>query len=261
MEISRRGFLPLAAAGVAGLGINAASASEEKKDALKKPLEKVVFLSAHPDDMASSMGTALLMKGLYEVHVINYTHGERGCGEENFKSGRTRRTRTAEEEAVCKGLGAKLHWMEEVDGEAYASRETVAALAKLLKEINPRAVLTHWPIDVHIDHTMNFAAGMKAIELAGIRPEIYFHLQEMQSRSFPPFVYVDVSKVYEEKTRLISLYKSQNGDKIAKRKAEAQVHFGRITGYSVEWMEPFAIMTGTVGPGRTIFDKLPRTTF
>ena len=173
--------------------------------------ESIVFLGAHPDDLASEMGTALLFaRASFDVHVIDYTHGERGCGEEKYLSGWTRRTRTAEEEAVCAALGATLHWFEEIDG---------------------------------------------------LSPEVYFHLQESQARGFQPFVYVDVTSVVEEKTRLIGLYACQSGPAIAARKKDAQAHFGMTDGRIRSYLEPYALMAGTATPSRCVFAALPEATF
>lgn len=222
----------------------------------------VVFLCAHPDDLASGMGTALLFsRAAFDVHVVDYTHGERGCGEEKHLSGWTRRTRTAEEEAVCAALGATLHWFDEIDGEAYAGRESVEKLAALFARLKPRAVVTHWPIDEHLDHVMAYAAGLKAIQLAGLSPEIYFHLQEAQARGFQPFVHVDVSSVMEEKTRIIGLYACQSGPAIAERKKRAQAHFGMTDGRICSYLEPYALMAGTATPSRCVFTALPEATF
>lgn len=224
--------------------------------------DKVVFLGAHPDDLASEMGTACIMAEKYEVHVIDFTHGERGCGEEKYKSGWTRKTRTAEETAVCKAVGAKLHWLEEIDGEAYACRESVGELAKLLKKIKPRAIIMHWPIDTHPDHVMTFAAGMKAIGLAGIRPEVYYHLQEgCQAKNFQPFVYVNVTSVLDKKSEIIRTYACQNGNEIAERKKYAEKFFGWAVGHAGEYFEAYAVMTGTVSPATCIFSELEGTLF
>ncbi len=139
-------------------------------------LEKVVFVGGHPDDFAAQIGLALLMRGTFEVHVVDFTHGERGCGKEKFESGWTKAKRTKEEESVCAAVGAKLHWLDEVDGDAYACRETCAKFAEILKELQPRAIITHWPLDQHLDHVMAFTATMKAIHLAKIEPEIYLDI-------------------------------------------------------------------------------------
>ena len=223
--------------------------------------ETIVFLGAHPDDLASEIGTALLFRNHYDVHVIDYTHGERGCGEEKYLSGWTRTKRTAEEESVCAAIGASLHWLEEIDGEAYAGRESVAKLAALFGELRPRAVVMHWPLDEHLDHVMAYAAGLKAIQLAGLSPEIYFHLQEAQARNFQPFVYVDVTSVVEEKTRIIGLYECQSGAKIAERKKQAQAHYGMLDGRIRSYLEPYSLMAGTATPSRCVFTALPEATF
>ena len=65
-------------------------------------LEKVVFVGGHPDDFAAQIGLALLMRGKFEVHVVDFTHGERGCGPEKFKSGWTKAKRTKEEEVSAR---------------------------------------------------------------------------------------------------------------------------------------------------------------
>jgi LmbE family N-acetylglucosaminyl deacetylase len=197
----------------------------------------------------------------FDVHVIDYTHGERGCGEEKYRSGWTRAARTREESEVCAALPATLHWLEEIDGEAYASPEPVAALTALLKEIAPRAIIMHWPLDEHLDHVMTFAAGMKAIQLAHISPEVYFHFQQAQARNFQPFVYVDVTSVFEEKTRLISLYKCQNGPGMASAKATAQAVLGAAAGRIRSYLEPYALMSGTATPSNCIFAQLPEAVF
>ena len=105
--------------------------------------DKIVVVPAHPDDLIPCFGTCLLTKDVFEWHVIEFTHGERGLGEAVFKDGSCRKIRMAEEEAVCNELGATLHWLDEIDGEAYACRETCERLAELLKELKPRAVFVH----------------------------------------------------------------------------------------------------------------------
>ena len=86
--------------------------------------EKVVIVPAHPDDLISTIGFCLLARNTFEVHVIDFTHGERGLGLEGFTNGVAKATRIKEEESVCAAVGATLHWLDEVDGDAYACRET-----------------------------------------------------------------------------------------------------------------------------------------
>ena len=85
--------------------------------------------------------------------------------------------------AACALIGATPHFMSEVDGFAYASKEVCERITALFLELQPRAVITHWPIDRHLDHVMCTAAVLKAIELAKLTPsvETYFFEETHQS--------------------------------------------------------------------------------
>lgn len=224
---------------------------------LKRVRDRVVIVSAHPDDLAGQMGLALLLAQRCDLHVIDYTHGERGCGEEKFKNGWTKAERTREEEKVCAAIGATLHWLDEIDGEATAGRETCERLAALLKEIHPRAVILHWPIDIHNDHVMSAAAALRAIQIAGISPEVYFHEQDQQSRGFAPCYFVPIASVAKRKAEIIRNYTCQNGDRMAERKArQCTVRGAQCFGYDNEPVEAYAVMQGTVRAGKGILDTL-----
>lgn len=119
--------------------------------------ETVVFVCAHPDDFGGISGTGMRLAEKYDVHVIDYTHGERGLGEEGYRDGSVRKMRTEEESNACKVAGVTLHRMEEIDGEATAGMETCRKLATLLKTLNPWAVIAHWPVDAHMDHAGAFS--------------------------------------------------------------------------------------------------------
>jgi len=221
--------------------------------------EAVVFVEAHPDDLPGHMGTALRLAETYEVHVIDFTHGEMGCGVEKFKSGWTKKTRTAEETEVCRRAGFKLHWCDEVDGSAYANERVCRQLADYLMEIKPRAVFCHWPVDTHPDHVMSAAATLKAVQLAYLKPEIYFHEQDIQSRCFARCLYVDITPYVARKAELVKLYACQNGDAIAARKAESNRVYGRNS--SQRNVELIGVFSGKVSPGASIFSSLPGVTY
>ena len=69
--------------------------------------EKVVFVVAHPDDLAQPSGTALLLSQKYDVKVVDYTRGENGIDEKGYRDGSTGRLRVAEERAACKFLNTE----------------------------------------------------------------------------------------------------------------------------------------------------------
>lgn len=105
---------------------------------------------------------------------------------------------------------------------------------------------------------MSSAAAIKAAQLAKINPEIYFQEQDIQSRGFPVSYFVDVTKCTERKRELISIYKSQNGPAIAERKiATSRSNGFRIWGSRGRYAEVIGVFSGTVSPGKGIFDSMP----
>jgi protein-tyrosine phosphatase len=107
----------------------------------------------------------------------------------------------------------------------------------------------HWPVDIHCDHVMSSASAWRAVLFAGLRDscEIYFHEQTVQSRTFRPSVFVDVSRVQERKEKVIRLYKSQSPDVLVdRRRTDAKFLGWRI---GVKYAEAFAVADGTVKGG------------
>ena len=239
---------------IAAIAAEALCAEERAEKAVR---ESVVYIAAHPDDLAGSIGTVMRLSETYDVHVVDYTHGERGMGEARYRDGSCAKMRTEEEERICREIGVKIHWCNEIDGEAFASRETCERLAVLFREIKPRALIVHWPVETHNDHVMSAAAAMKAAQIAKIKPEIYFQEQDIQSRGFPVAYFVDVTDLTERRRELISIYKSQNGPSIAERKiATSKANALRIWGAGNRYAEVFGVFAGTVPPGKGIFDSM-----
>ena len=224
--------------------------------------DKVVVVPAHPDDLIPCFGTCLKSKDIFEWHVIEFTHGERGLGEQGYRDGSARKIRMEEEGAVCRELGAQLHWLDEIDGEAYACRETCEKLAALLKELKPRAVFAHWPVDIHGDHAMAGVAVQKALFLAGLSPEVYFIEQEYQAKRFVPDQFVDITDVIDRKCELIRMYKCQYRDggierrKCAIAKANGMHSMLLADGYAEGFM---SFVQPLQGQCKTIFQELPPT--
>ena len=253
MNISRSSFIAsvVAVAVVSGAWTLAAAEGAANRDA-------VVYVAAHPDDLAGSIGTVMRLAETYDVHVVDFTHGERGLGEARYLDGSCAKMRTDEEERICREIGVSLHWCSETDGEAFAGRETCEALAALFRKIKPRALIVHWPVDTHNDHMMSAAAAIKAAQMAKIKPEIYYQEQDLQSRMFPVAYFVDVTKHTDRRRELISMYKSQNGASIAERKiSTSKANALRIWGNRGKCAEVFGAFPGTVPPGKGLFDGMP----
>lgn len=186
---------------VAAVSVASAAFAAEK--------ERVVIVPCHPDDLVAAFGFCLLARDVYDLHVVDYTRGERGCGPVNYTNGMAAAMRTAEEEAVCADLGAKLYWLDQPDGAALVTEEAVDRLSEILNELKPRAVIGHWPVDIHGDHTMAGAAMLKAVcnvSTKDYKPEVYFFDQPYQSKAMTPDVYLDITEVAARKSALKKHY-------------------------------------------------------
>ena len=224
--------------------------------------DRIVIVPAHPDDLIATIGFCLLAKDTFDIHVVDYTHGERGLGQEAFTNGTAKATRIKEEESVCKAVGATLHWLDEIDGEAYACRETCERLANVLKELKPCAVFGHWPVDIHGDHMMAGAALMKAVFLANIAPEFYFFEEEYQSKAFVPDHYVDITSVLERKFEIVRQYKCQYFDGGMERRHRAGNHYHGMHTAMLAFghAEAFKALFPSLQGQKNIFQELPPST-
>ena len=218
--------------------------------------DRVIFVCAHPDDLAGCAGTAFLLAEKFDVRIVDFTRGEGGLGEAAFRDGSCAKKRMAEERAACAMLGTEPYFLCETnkDGMSHAGPEVTRQLTDLFKELKPRAVILHWPLDTHPDHVQSTAAALHALYLAKIRPEIYFQEQTTQSRSFQPTFYVNITRVKAKKDALIRCYVCQDGEGIRARKEQDSIFRGRRIG--VPHAETFGVYNGSVTAGRSIFAEI-----
>lgn len=233
--------------------------------------DRVLIVPTHPDDLAHTLGFCLLATNEFEIHVCDYTHGERGLGPVNFTNGVAKALRTAEEQRVCDAIGAQLHWLDEIDGTAYASKDTCDKLVRLILKLQPVAIFAHWPIDMHPDHVMSGAATLRSIATASTKeykPEVYFFFQEYGAKDYQPDVYLDITDVIDRKFELIRYWECQMpkdpkatyGMPIRKRQTDSffgmQTAMARMSNYAETYRAMFPRMAG----GKpTIFDRLNRS--
>ncbi len=112
-----------------------------------------IAIAAHPDDIEFGMaGTLLLLKVAgWEIHYLNLSTGN--CGSMVASSAATARIRRQEAQAAAKILGATWYPPFCDDLEIVYSVERVRWLASVIRDVNPRIVLTHPPVDYMEDHT------------------------------------------------------------------------------------------------------------
>ena len=201
-------------------------------------MENVIFLCAHPDDFTACCGTALRMRRRFNLHLWDFTKGERGLIEQGVSIEECAATRTKEEQRVASAVGAELLFLGEIDGNSFAPESTCRKMADNLREIRPRAVFTHFVPDRHVDHIMTTAALFRALKIARLMPEIYFYEFSFQSLGFHPIHLVDVSSVMTEKIKLIRMYECQNPDDCI---VQNKIMTGRFRGQQIhcEYAEAF----------------------
>jgi len=180
--------------------------------ALSMPTRNILCTEAHPDDVVHAMGgTAWLLKDRYKLHILCATKGQRGIRGKSMDEAAA--IREKEEAAACEMLGAELNFLGMTDGEVFAGPQVCERIAGIVRELEPVAVFTLWPINV-ADHLMAAAATVKALYMADhfFTTELYFYENGMggQTNQFDPDLYVNISDVIDRKRELVRCHASQN---------------------------------------------------
>ena len=234
---------------VAVASARTAVAASEKEGGKR---EALVFVGAHPDDSEGFAATAFRLKDKYDIHIVDLTRGELGLGRKGLEDGSTAKRRTKEEKTACAYLGATPHFLHEIDGAACAGKPSVDALVKLLDELKPKAVFTHWPVDRHPDHVQAAAVVANALRFTVAVPERYFfEVMFEQTANYRPLYYVDVTSTIESKLKMMALYACQNAgnELVSNNRHRAEVR-GREKG--VGFAETFTTLDGKRIPGGVI---------
>jgi len=215
--INRRTFLTTSTAASAPLLLEIAGANRQAHAAEPARAKlKVVCVGAHPDDPESGCGGTLIRYATlgHSVIVLYLTRGERGIRNTALED--AARIRSAEAEHACKLMGSEARFFGQIDGDTHITREDLDRMSKLLGSEKPDVVLTHWPIDTHIDHQIAAILAIRACLLINPRPQLYFFEVDAgsQTRGFQPNTYVDISDSLEKKKAALFIHKSQDGEAI-----------------------------------------------
>lgn len=213
-----------------------------------KNMAKIVFIVAHPDDVACAVsGTALLLSKNYEVTVLCVSRGERGIPGTGFTE--TAAIRTAEEEKSIELLGGEVVFLDCIDGEIFADGTLCRKIAGYLRELRPAAIFTLWPLDRHPDHSAVSQAAVRAAALSDFQGEFYYFEEDQgaQTFCFTPDLYINISSVWQEKCAMIRCHASQNRNDRMVKSLQEQNRF-RGMECDVQYAEAF----------RTAWPRAPR---
>jgi len=175
----------------------------------------VVCIGGHPDDPESGCGGTLARYAAagHAVTIIYFTRGERGI--EGKSLAEAARIRTAESEAACRILGATSRYFGQIDGATELTHAHVDAMTKLVAAEKPDIIVTHWPIDTHMDHQVASLLAIRAWMSVKSADLFFFEVNAgSQTEGFKPDTYVDISSVVEQKKRALFAHVSQDGEGI-----------------------------------------------
>jgi LmbE family N-acetylglucosaminyl deacetylase len=213
---SRRTFFQQAAAGLGVLSL--ASAPLHAEDAGAAKLLKIACVGAHPGDPEAGPGGTLATFAAagHSVTNIYFTRGEAGISGKSHDEAAA--IRTDEAVAACKILGAKPVFAGQIDGSSVVSNEWVARMEQLIANEKPDLVFAHWPIDSHKDHQCASLLTLQVWMRARVKFDLYFFEvgTGVETMTFHPTDYVDITGVQELKRRAVFCHASQSPPEIYK---------------------------------------------
>jgi len=189
--------------------------------------DRAFAIFAHPDDIEFlAAGTLLrLREAGWETHYMNLSNGD--CGSTVFTPQQTAEIRNKEARTAASILGCKFHGAPARDLQIFYNIELLRWLAAVIRDVNPRIILTHSPEDYMEDHqntsrltvTAAFARGVPNFgthppsEAVAGEVTIYHAmphgLRDPLRRLIIPGAFVDTSAVHETKREALAAHASQ----------------------------------------------------
>jgi 4-oxalomesaconate hydratase len=188
--------------------------------------------SAHAADFCSRAGgtIALTARDGKRVHVVDLTCGARGESEDFWaRSGRASyedavKTRRAEACEAAQVLGATIEFLEWQDYPLLIGAAELERLARILRQLRPKTVLTHWDREPYnVDHEETARAVRRAATMAGVagfdpgepvlrHPAVFAFeptIPLSDQAGFLPTHLVAIDEVFEIKMKALACLRSQ----------------------------------------------------
>jgi len=180
----------------------------------------VLAIGAHPDDVELIAGGTLIRAQMLgrSTGIVDLARGE-------MASRGTPDLRAKEAADAAKLMGVSLREnLGLPDGGIQNTPETRAKLAVVIRQLQPKVVITHSLYGRHPDHPMVaqlvrdacFVAGLKMIEPStpAYRPLKVIHALSFREDNQKPTFVVDISESFEKKLQAIAAYASQFGEAV-----------------------------------------------
>jgi LmbE family N-acetylglucosaminyl deacetylase len=192
----------------------------------------VLVVGAHPDDPEfGAGGTIARFTRLHqEVRYVICTDGSRGTKDRTVKAADLARTREQEQRAAAAVLGVSaLYFLSQGDGDLQVTSDLRRQLARLIRQVRPRVIITHdpWrPYQLHPDHR---AAGLLSTDAFIAARDHLYHPDLFYDEGLEPFdaqelwfyapaevdFFVDIADTLEQKIEAVRQHVSQLRDPAA----------------------------------------------
>jgi LmbE family N-acetylglucosaminyl deacetylase len=161
----------------------------------------VLAVGAHPDDVEiGAGGTLLVHKRLGDaVSILTLSHGARG-GSQIARAGESQR--------AAEIIGADLYLDGLEDNRVGEGADTIAAVARVVAQVQPTVIYTHSLHDVHPDHRNAYRAVMFAVREVG---RVYCYQSPSATVDFRPTRFVAIDAAVDRKLEAIAAFASQTG--------------------------------------------------
>jgi LmbE family N-acetylglucosaminyl deacetylase len=215
---ARRNFIKLSAMGLGSVAMNPVTGMAKSASKLL-PAEtsenkkmNIVCAGAHPGDPEFGCG-GTMAKYSDAGHKVTFLYLTRGEASDPAKSfSEMAALRTKEADVSCDILNAKPQFAGQVDGNTLLDKEKNEDVAKLIMAAKPDIVFTQWPIDAHPDHQVTGLLVLTTWIKSGRAFELYFYEVNtgIETMSFTPTDYVDITSVQDRKKQAMFAHKTQN---------------------------------------------------
>jgi LmbE family N-acetylglucosaminyl deacetylase len=201
------------------------------RTALGEPVERVLAITAHPDDVDfSAAGTiAQLTDAGVEVSYCIITDGDAGGFDPAVRRDQIGGIRQGEQRAAAKEVGVEdVVFLGYPDGRLAVTFELRRDIARVIRERRPQRVVAQSPVRhleriyaSHPDHLAAGEAAMCAVYPDARNPFAYAELAELEAWSVAEMWvagmervnrYVDISSTFDRKMAALHAHASQHPD-------------------------------------------------
>jgi LmbE family N-acetylglucosaminyl deacetylase len=187
----------------------------------------VLALMAHPDDAEFlCAGTLALLKNAgWEVHIATATAGD--CGSSTLKPEEISAIRRKEAAAAAAVLGGNHYCLEQLDLLVRYDRDALTAACGVLREVRPRILIVHSPVDYNVDHEQislvgraaafaapvpNAAAPPGSVPLDAV-PHLYYadpvEAKDTYGETVTPGLLINIETTLDTKLEMVACHASQ----------------------------------------------------